>query len=154
MNRLGLRHLAALDNAGRVTGVISARDLLRSRMSGPVALGDAIDTAPDSVALGRAWRPTRDFPDGRYGDPGVVGAAYFLDCWIDAHVGEPAWDPMAYTARDGSRVMLEPRDARFGEWRSRGPGALRSAARPQLDAAARHAAAAEQMFGDCRPGDA
>lgn len=110
---------------------------------------------PDhSVALGRAWRPTRDFPDGRYGDPGVVGAAYFLDCWIDAHVGEPAWDPMAYTARDGSRVMFEPRDARFGEWRSRGPGALRSAARLQLDAAARHAAAAAQMFGDWRPGDA
>lgn len=57
MNRLGLRHLAAVDNAGRVTGVISARDLLRSRMSGPVALGDAIDTAQDSVALGRAWSP-------------------------------------------------------------------------------------------------
>jgi pectinesterase len=61
---------------------------------------------------------------------------------------------MAYTARDGSRVMFEPRDARFGEWRSRGPGALRSPTRPRLHADARRAASAARMFGDWNPGDA
>lgn len=139
-------------------GYVAAPSTPSGQAAGLVFAGCRLTREPQvpdhSVALGRAWRPTRDFPDGRYGDPGVVGAAYYLDCWIDAHVGEPAWDPMAYTARDGSRVMFEPRAARFGEWRSRGPGALRSPARPRLDAAARHAAAAAQMFGDWRPADA
>ena len=38
------------------------------------------------VALGRAWRPGRTFPDGKYGDPDAVGAAVFLSCWMDAHI--------------------------------------------------------------------
>jgi pectinesterase len=45
------------------------------------------------------------------------------------------WDPMAYTARDGQRVMLEPREARLFEFDSRGPGAARSPNRRWLDAA-------------------
>ena len=55
MTRLGVRHLGVMDDAGRIIGAISARDLLKSRMSEPVALGDAIDTAPDVVQLGKAW---------------------------------------------------------------------------------------------------
>ncbi len=55
MNRLGIRHLAVLDESDRVVGVLSARDLLRSRMTGPVALGDAIDVAADVEMLGKAW---------------------------------------------------------------------------------------------------
>ncbi len=55
MNRLGIRHLGVADETGRIVGALSARDLLRSRMSEPVALGDAIDTAPDVIALGKAW---------------------------------------------------------------------------------------------------
>lgn len=89
-----------------------------------------------SVALGRAWRPTRDFADGRYGDPQARGAACFLDCWMDAHIDPQAWDAMAYTARDGSRVLLPPEQARFGEYRSFGPGAVVNPQRPQLDEAA------------------
>jgi pectinesterase len=92
--------------------------------------------APRSVALGRPWRPTRNFPDGRYGDPAVRGSATFIECWMDDHIDANAWDAMAYTARDGSRVMFDPRDARFGEFGSRGPGAIGSHARPQLDVAA------------------
>jgi pectinesterase len=86
-----------------------------------------------SVALGRAWRPTRDFPDGRYGDPDAVGAALFIDCWLDAHVDPVGWDAMAYTDRTGARVLLEPGLARLHEYRNRGPGAASS--RPQLSAA-------------------
>lgn len=139
-------------------GYIAAPSTPASRASGLVFERCRITRearVPDrSVALGRAWRPTRDFPDGRYGDPGVVGAAWFLQCWIDAHVGEPAWDPMAYTARDGSRVMFEPGDARFGEWRNNGPGAAASATRPSLAPESVRAAAASAMFGDWIPADA
>jgi len=106
------------------------------------------EAIPDgTVALGRAWRPTRDFPDGRYGDPEVLGAAAFLECWMDAHIGAVAWDPMAYTARDGSRVMLEPADARFAEFASSGPGAQVVPARPQLSAAAAAAATRDAVLG-------
>ncbi len=87
-----------------------------------------------SVALGRPWRPTRTFADGRYGDPAVRGSAAFIDCWMDAHIDAQGWDPMNYTARDGSRVVFDPAQARFGEAGSRGPGALRGERRPLLDA--------------------
>lgn len=92
---------------------------------------------PDaSVALGRAWRPGRSFPDGKYGDPDVLGSAVYRSCWMDAHIDPVAgWDAMAYTARDGRRVMLEPLQARLYEFDSRGPGAARSATRRWLDAA-------------------
>ena len=91
---------------------------------------------PDgSVALGRAWRPGRSFADGKYGDPAVLGSAVFLSCWMDAHIAREGWDPMAYTARDGRRVMLQPLDARLFEFDSRGPGAAQSAGRRWLDAA-------------------
>ena len=40
---------------------------------------------PDgTVALGRPWHPTRNFPDGRYADPGAVGQASYIDCYMDA----------------------------------------------------------------------
>ena len=55
MARLKIRHLGVTDEAGRVIGVVSARDLLRSRLSAPIALSDGIDTANDDVELGRVW---------------------------------------------------------------------------------------------------
>lgn len=85
-----------------------------------------------SVALGRPWRPTRTFPDGRYGDPAVRGSAVFVDCWMDAHIDPAGWDAMAYTARDGSRVMFAPGEARLAEIGSRGPGAARGGRRVWL----------------------
>ncbi|MDI9238463.1 pectinesterase family protein [Lysobacter sp. LF1] len=90
---------------------------------------------PDgSVALGRAWRPGRTFPDGKYGDPDAVGAAVYLSCWMDAHIDARGWDEMGYTARDGQRVMLQPGAARLFEHDSRGPGAQRTASRRVLTA--------------------
>jgi pectinesterase len=90
------------------------------------------EIADGSVALGRAWRPGRSFPDGKYGDPDAVGAAVYLHCWMDAHIDAHGWDGMGYTARDGRRVMLHPADARLFEHDSRGPGAHRSASRRLL----------------------
>jgi pectinesterase len=92
---------------------------------------------PDaSVALGRAWRPGKRFADGQYGDPQAVGCASYLSCWMDAHIAPEGWDAMAYSARDGSRVMLDPIQARLFEFDSRGPGAHRSASRRWMDATA------------------
>ncbi|WP_342316748.1 pectinesterase family protein [Lysobacter sp. FW306-1B-D06B] len=85
-----------------------------------------------SVALGRAWRPGRTFPDGKYGDPDAIGAAVYLDCWMDAHIDARGWDEMGYTARDGRRVMLQPASARLFEHASSGPGAHRSTSRREL----------------------
>lgn len=88
---------------------------------------------PDaSVALGRAWRPGKQFSDGKYGDPAVLGSAVFLSCWMDAHIDPKGWDAMAYTARDGQRVMLQPEIARLYEYDSRGPGAVHSSTRRWL----------------------
>ena len=51
MSRLGVRHLAAADEAGRVVGALSARDLLRLRAGEALALGDEIEGARDVHAL-------------------------------------------------------------------------------------------------------
>ncbi len=55
MSRLGIRHLGVTDSFGRIVGALSARDLLRLRAGGSVALGDEISVAEDVHALGRAW---------------------------------------------------------------------------------------------------
>jgi pectinesterase len=104
---------------------------------------------PDgSVGLGRAWRPTRPFADGSYGDPDVLGAAAYLHCTMDAHIGEVAWDEMAYSARDGSRVMLKPLDARLFEYQNHGPGALINAQRRQLSEAEAGRYTIDRILGD------
>ena len=55
MNRVKVRHLGAVDEAGVVVGALSARDLLRLRASEAIALGDEIDQAEDPHALAVAW---------------------------------------------------------------------------------------------------
>jgi len=77
-----------------------------------------------SVFLGRPWRPSSVFADGRYGDPRFTGSAIFLNCWMDDHVAPAGWTEMWYTGRDGNpRTMLQPEDARFATSGNRGPGA-------------------------------
>lgn len=81
-------------------------------------------TARHSVYLGRPWRPSSAFPDGRYGDPKFVAQAAFIDCWMDDHVAPEGWTQMWYTGKDGDpRTMLQPEDVRFSQYGSRGPGA-------------------------------
>ena len=55
MNRLKIRHLGVTDEAGNLSGALSARDLLRLRAGEAVSLGDEIDEAQDVHALGQAW---------------------------------------------------------------------------------------------------
>lgn len=118
---------------------------LRCRLTREAEVPDA------SVALGRAWRPGRTLPDGKYGDPDAIGAAVYLSCWMDAHIDPLGWDAMAYTARDGSRTMLEPQAARLYEHDSRGPGAARTPQRRRLDRAAVLRHQRERVFGDWLP---
>ena len=53
MSRKDLRHLAVVAADGRALGVLSARDLLKQRVSKALALGDGMAVAPDAAALGR-----------------------------------------------------------------------------------------------------
>lgn len=55
MNRLKVRHLGVVDDAGHVVGALSARDLLRLRAGEAVALGEEIDEAHDAHGLASAW---------------------------------------------------------------------------------------------------
>jgi signal-transduction protein with cAMP-binding, CBS, and nucleotidyltransferase domain len=51
MERMGFRHLAAVDGAGRVVGVVSSRALLKLRAGKALVLGDAVATASGAAAL-------------------------------------------------------------------------------------------------------
>lgn len=87
-------------------------------------LTKAPGTARHSVYLGRPWRPSGQFPDGRYGDPKYVAQTAFIDCWMDDHVAPEGWTEMWYTGKDGNpRTMLQPEDVRFSQYGSSGPGA-------------------------------
>ncbi len=55
MNRLRVRHLGVIDDAGNLVGALSARDLLRLRAEDAAELGDEIDQAKDVHELARAW---------------------------------------------------------------------------------------------------
>ncbi len=79
--------------------------------------------APHSATLGRPWRRTGTFPDGRYGDPDAVGAAVYLHCWMDDHIAPEGWAAMGYNVKGGGRGMFQPEEARLYEFDSSGPGA-------------------------------
>ena len=51
----GFRHLGVVDADERLTGVLSARDLLRQRADDAAALGNAIDFAETPASLGAVW---------------------------------------------------------------------------------------------------
>jgi pectinesterase len=81
--------------------------------------------APTSVSLGRPGHPG--------GNPRAVGMAVFVDTWMDDHIASKGWERMsAGPTGTGERVWFEPEHARFAEYRSRGPGAVRSATRRVL----------------------
>ncbi len=90
------------------------------------------DVPPASVWLGRPWRPTRTFVDGRYGDPEAVASVHFRKCWMGAHIRPERWTHMSFQGRDGERIELQPDEARFTESGSFGPGALHKTSLPPL----------------------
>lgn len=55
MARRRIRHLAVTDDAGVIVGALSARDLLKSRTSDALALGDEIEAAREGRTLAAAW---------------------------------------------------------------------------------------------------
>ena len=77
--------------------------------------------APASVTLGRPWHP--------FADPDAVASVAFIDTWMDDHIGEKGWDRMSSVDSTGTRIWYEPQSARFAEYGSRGPGALKSQSR-------------------------
>lgn len=117
-------------------GYVAAPSTLRTQPFGLVfhhcRLTKEADVPASSVVLGRPWRPSRDFADGKYGDPDVAGHAAFLQCWMEDHISADGWDAMGYTAPSGERVMLQPGEARLFEYGSKGPGARDGAGRRKL----------------------
>ncbi|MBO9710301.1 MAG: hypothetical protein J7521_19020 [Caulobacter sp.] len=110
-----------------------------------------VGTKVHSVYLGRPWRPSSQFSDGRYGDPRFVGMTAFIDCWMDDHVAPAGWTEMWYTGRDGNpRTMLQPEDARFSQYGARGPGAARFERGRSLSAAEAAAMSKAAVLGDWR----
>lgn len=55
MARLNLRHLGAVDQAGRVVGMVTTRSLMKLRASEALALGDAVTGAPDARTLAASY---------------------------------------------------------------------------------------------------
>ncbi len=55
MRRLQVRNLAVLDDQRWLTGVVSARDLLRLRTEAAIALEDGISAANNAGEMARAW---------------------------------------------------------------------------------------------------
>jgi len=51
MDRHGVRHLVAVDNAGRAVGALSSRAVLRTRASAALRLGDSVAAAQEAAAL-------------------------------------------------------------------------------------------------------
>lgn len=114
------------------------------------------DMPAHTVALGRPWRRTGLFPDGRYGNPDAVPFAAYLHCWMDDHIVPEAWYEMHYNNKAGERVMFQPEDARLYEFRSSGPGTGAPSTRrrqlsPSLERMLFGSDPARTMFGDWRP---
>ena len=93
---------------------------LRSRF-----LRETPDVPAGSVRLGRPWHPGAD--------PRAVGSAVFVDCFMDAHIGEDGYAEISSRNADGERIWfdLEPA-SRFFEHGSHGPGAHAGPRRPTL----------------------
>jgi pectinesterase len=94
---------------------------LRSRLT-----RERATMAANSVTLGRPWHP--------FGDPNAIGSAVFVECWMDDHIGAKGWERMSMVDSTGNRVWWEPETARFFEYRTTGPGAVRSERRRLLSA--------------------
>ena len=148
------RMRSATSDEGRV-GYLTAPSTLRSTPYGLVfqhcRLKKESNVPPGAYALGRPWRPTTTFADGRYGNPEAVGQTVFLDCWMDDHIDDMGWDRMGYNTKEGTRAFVEPRDARFREYRSRGPGAKPHPARVMLTREQAREFTRERVLGGWRP---
>jgi pectinesterase len=88
--------------------------------------------AAQTVALGRPWRHRKTIGGVAYGLERAVGQSVFIRCWMDDHIVPEGWYRMHYTTNDGGRAFLEPEEARFFEYESRGPGAGAASSRRRM----------------------
>lgn len=126
---------------GEMTGFVTAPSTPLVDQFGLVVMNSRLLRESDQVVdascpLGRPWHPTTSFPDGRYANPNAIGAAVFLNCWMDSHITAAGWDKMHGTARTpGKKDWFypdHPAHARFAEYGSSGPGAQSHPLRRQL----------------------
>jgi pectinesterase len=82
--------------------------------------------AASSVTLGRPWHP--------FAKTDINSSAVYIDCWMDDHIGAQGWDRMSSVDSTGARTWNLPANARFYEYDSTGPGAVRSPTRRVLSA--------------------
>ncbi len=99
--------------------------------------------APQSVTLGRPWHP--------FADPDAVASVAFINTWMDDHIGTKGWDRMSSIDSTGTRVWYEPASARFVEFGSKGPGAIRSPVRRVLSEKEARAYTIEAVLDGWRP---
>ena len=118
---------AASTDVGQPYGFLFLRSRLRKERP---------TMSANSVTLGRPWHP--------FANPRAVASVAFIDCWMDDHIGERGWDRMSSVDSTGTRVWYEPASARFVEYGTQGPGAVKSDARRVLSDvdAARYTASA------------
>ena len=115
-------------------------------------LGKEKGVAPRTVALGRAWKHQRKFPDGEYSDPDAIGQAVYIRCWMDDHIVPEGWYRMHYDPKGGGMAFIEPEQARFFEYASTGPGAGKPSARRRMLTAIQAAAfTPDHIFNGWRP---
>lgn len=91
-------------------------------------LKESAEMADHSVNLGRPW----------HNSPNVV----FIDTYMDSHITETGWVSMG---------DLTPEDARFFEFNSSGPGALKSETRKVLTEDEAEVYKMESVLGDWHP---
>jgi pectinesterase len=102
------------------------------------------DVPDESVYLGRPWRAG--------GNMQLLGAAAFIECWMDKHIRTDGWTSMGYRDPAGISRQLTPQEARLFEWGSKGPGAhAPNPTRRMLDRSELVRFGQPAMFGDWRP---
>lgn len=106
--------------------------------------------APNSMALGRPWHPSKTFEDGRYADPEALGHVVFAFNFFDDHIKLAPWFPMSGWTKEGTKTPFYPQDARFFEFNNCGPGARMHPSRRQLTSQSM-TSLIDQLLGDWRP---
>ncbi len=129
-------------------GYIAAASTPSAQPYGFVFLHDRLrkatpSLAPGSVYLGRPWHPTADST--------VTSSVVFLDCEMDDHIAAAAWTRMPSVDAHGTRTWYEPRDARFFERGSSGPGAIKDAGRRLLSEQEAKAYTLEKILDGWKP---
>lgn len=137
-------------------GYVTAPSTDISNAFGLVFLNCRLLKAPgvpaSSSPLGRPWHPTTTFPDGRYADPNAIGAAVFINSYMDDHITADGWASMRGTSRDGSKsTVFTPESARFFEYQSHGPGAKSHPLRRQLSDAEAEAYTRDRILAGWKP---